>query len=72
MNLKSSIIRVTELGGYSIQFVLNDGTPLERYKIDDGPWLTAEMNPDNTQLLKPFSLDWPNPTAGEHTGFPRD
>ncbi|NBQ73257.1 MAG: sulfite oxidase [Gammaproteobacteria bacterium] len=72
MNLKSSIIRVTELGGrYSIQgFVLNDGTPLRsvEVKIDDGPWLTAEMNPDNTQYSwKLFSLDWPNPTAGEHT-----
>ena len=72
MNLKSSIIRVTELGGsYSIQgFVLNDGTPLRsvEVKIDDGPWLTAEMNPNNTQYSwKLFSLDWPNPTAGEHT-----
>ena len=72
MNLKSSIIRVTELGGrYSIQgFVLNDGTPLRsvEVKIDDGPWLTAEMNPDNTQYSwKLFSLDWPNPAAGEHT-----
>ena len=72
MNLKSSIIRVTELGGsYSIQgFVLNDGTPLRsvEVKIDDGPWLTAEMNPNNTQYSwKLFSLDWPNPAAGEHT-----
>lgn len=72
MNLKSSIIRVTELGGsYSIQgFVLNDGTPLRsvEVKIDDGPWLTAEINPNNTQYSwKLFSLDWPNPTAGEHT-----
>ena len=72
MNLKSSIIRVTELGGrYSIQgFVLNDGTPLRsvEVKIDDGPWLTAKMNPNNTQYSwKLFSLDWPNPPAGEHT-----
>lgn len=72
MNLKSSIIRVTELGGsYSIQgFVLNDGTPLRsvEVKIDDGPWLTAEINPNNTQYSwKLFSLDWPNPTTGEHT-----
>lgn len=72
MNLKSSIIRVTELGGsYSIQgFVLNDGTPLRsvEVKIDDGPWLTAEINPNSTLYSwKLFSLDWPNPTAGEHT-----
>ncbi len=72
MNLKSSIIRVTELGRrYSIQgFALNDGTPLRsvEVKIDDGPWLTAKMNPSNTQYSwKLFSLDWPNPAAGEHT-----
>ena len=37
-------------------------------KIDDGPWLTAKMNPNNTQYSwKLFSLDWPNPLAGEHT-----
>ncbi|MCH1599339.1 MAG: sulfite oxidase [Pseudomonadales bacterium] len=72
MNLKSSIVRVTEMGGrYSIQgFVLNDGTPLRsvEIKIDDGPWQTAEMNPINTQYSwKLFSLDWTNPTPGDHT-----
>ena len=72
MNLKSSIVRVTEMSGrYSIQgFVLNDGTPLRsvEIKIDDGPWQTAEMNPNNTQYSwKLFSLDWTNPTPGDHT-----
>ena len=72
MNLKSSIVRVTEMGGrYSIQgFVLNDGTPLRsvEIKIDDGPWQSAEMNPNNTQYSwKLFSLDWTNPTQGDHT-----
>ncbi|MBL6745461.1 MAG: sulfite oxidase [Pseudomonadales bacterium] len=72
MNLKSSIVRVTEMGGrYSIQgFVLNDGTPLRsvEIKIDGGPWQTAEMNPNNTQYSwKLFSLDWTNPTPGDHT-----
>jgi DMSO/TMAO reductase YedYZ molybdopterin-dependent catalytic subunit len=72
MNLKSSIVRVTEMGGrYSIQgFVLNDGTPLRsvEIKIDNGPWQTAEMNPNNTQYSwKLFSLDWTNPTPGDHT-----
>lgn len=72
MNLKSSIVRVTEMGGrYSIQgFALNDGTPLRsvEIKIDDGPWQTAEMNPNNTQYSwKLFSLDWTNPTPGDHT-----
>ncbi len=72
MNLKSSIVRVTEMGGrYSIQgFVLNDGTPLRsvEIKIDNGPWQTAEMNTNNTQYSwKLFSLDWTNPTPGDHT-----
>ena len=72
MNLKSSIVRVTEMGGrYSIQgFVLNDGTPLRsvEIKIDNGPWQTAELNPNNTQYSwKLFSLDWTNPTPGDHT-----
>ena len=72
MNLKSSIVRVTEMGGrYSIQgFVLNDGTPLRsvEIKIDNGPWQTADMNPNNTQYSwKLFSLDWTNPTPGDHT-----
>ena len=72
MNLKSSIVRVTEMGGrYSIQgFVLNDGTPLRsvEIKIDDGPWQSAEMNPNTTQYSwKLFSLNWTNPTPGDHT-----
>ena len=72
MNLKSSIIRVTEMGGqYKIQgFVLNDGTPLQsvEVKIDDGPWQRAEMDPRNGRFTwKLFSFDWDNPSAGEHT-----
>ncbi len=72
MNLKSSIVRVTELGGqYKVQgFVLNDGTPLAsvEVKVDDGPWQRAEMNPRNNKYSwKLFSFDWENPTPGEHT-----
>lgn len=71
MNLKSAIIRVTELGGnYTVHgFVLNDGTPLRsvEVKIDDGPWQQAQMNPNNTQYSwKLFSLNWNNPSPGEH------
>ncbi|MFK7863523.1 MAG: molybdopterin-dependent oxidoreductase [Pseudohongiellaceae bacterium] len=71
MNLKSSIVRVTELGGnYKVQgFVLNDGTPIEsvEVKVDDGPWQKAEMNPRNNKYSwKLFSFNWENPTAGEH------
>ncbi|MEQ8408882.1 MAG: sulfite oxidase [Gammaproteobacteria bacterium] len=72
MNLKSSIVRVTELGGnYEIMgFALSDGTPLRsvEIKIDDGPWQQAQMHPDNSRYSwKLFSMEWPNPAAGEHT-----
>lgn len=72
MNLKSSIIRVTELGGqYKIQgFALNDGTSLRsiEVKVDDGPWERAEINPRSTKYSwKLFSYDWKNATPGEHT-----
>ena len=53
MNLKSSIVRVTEMGGqYKIQgFVLNDGTSIRsiEVKVDDGPWERAEINPRSTK-----------------------
>jgi DMSO/TMAO reductase YedYZ molybdopterin-dependent catalytic subunit len=71
MNLKSTIVRVTELGGqYKVQgFVLNNGTPISsvEVKVDDGPWQRAEMNPRNNKYSwKLFSFDWDNPTPGEH------
>ena len=72
MNLKSSIIRVTEMAGrYRIQgFVLNDGTPLRsiEVKVDDGPWERAEINPRSTKYSwKLFNYEWTNATPGEHT-----
>ncbi len=72
MNLKSSIIRVVEMGGrYKIQgFALNDGTPLEsiEVKVDDGPWQRAQINPRSTKYSwKLFSFDWNNVSPGEHT-----
>ena len=72
MNLKSSIIRVTEQNGQHkiLGFVLNDGTPLEsvEIKIDDGPWQRAAMDPRNTQYSwKLFTLDWNNASPGSHT-----
>ncbi|MEQ8315673.1 MAG: molybdopterin-dependent oxidoreductase [Gammaproteobacteria bacterium] len=71
MNLKSSIIRVTELGGqYKVMgFVLNDGTPIQsvEVKVDDGPWQRAEMDPRNTRYSwKLFTYNWNNPSPGEH------
>jgi DMSO/TMAO reductase YedYZ molybdopterin-dependent catalytic subunit len=72
MQLKSSIIRVTRKGGdYTITgFVLNDGTPIRsvEVKVDDGPWRTAEIDPQATQYSwKLFRYDWSSPSAGEHT-----
>jgi DMSO/TMAO reductase YedYZ molybdopterin-dependent catalytic subunit len=72
MNLKSSIVRVTEMGGqHKIQgFVLNDGTSIEsiEVKVDDGPWERAQINSRSTKYSwKLFSYDWINATPGEHT-----
>ncbi len=71
MNLKSAVIRVSELGGnYRITgFALNDGTELDRVEIsiDDGPWQRAQMDPNNTRYSwKLFHLDWDDPAPGEH------
>jgi len=72
IQLKSSIIRVTERGrGHRVTgFVLNDGTPLEsiEVKIDDGGWQKATIDPESTQYSwKLFYFDWNDATPGEHT-----
>jgi DMSO/TMAO reductase YedYZ molybdopterin-dependent catalytic subunit len=72
IQLKSSIIRVTRRGeSYSITgFVLNDGTPLRsvEVKIDGGPWMAAEIDPDSTRYSwKLFSYAWNGAAPGEHT-----
>jgi len=72
MNLKSSIIRVVEMGGrYRIQgFVLNDGTPLQsvEVKVDNGPWQRAQVNPRSMKYSwKLFNYNWENATPGDHT-----
>ncbi|TIR96368.1 MAG: sulfite oxidase, partial [Mesorhizobium sp.] len=47
------------------------GAPIERVevKIDDGPWMPATI--DETEKAdfawKIWSVDWPKPSAGEHT-----
>ena len=69
MNLKSSIVRVTEMGGqHKIQgFVLNDGTSIEsiEVKVDVGPWELAQINSRSTKYSwKLFSYDWINATPG--------
>lgn len=72
MNLKSIVARVTKQNSkYTISgFVLNDGTPLKsvEIKIDDGSWQTAKLHPQNSKYSwKLFSLEWNNPSPGEHT-----
>lgn len=72
MNLKSAVVRVTEMAGrYRIQgFVLNDGTPLEsvEIKVDNGPWQRAELNPRNTKYSwKLFNFEWNDAAPGDHS-----
>lgn len=72
IQLKSSIIRVTRNGNaHSIMgFVLNDGTPLRTVEvsIDGGPWQAATIDPASSKYSwKLFTLDWANPSPGEHT-----
>lgn len=72
IQLKSAIVRVTELGGDTrvLGFVLNDGTPLQSVEVsvDGGPWQAAQLSDENTQYSwKLFTFNWDNPTPGEHT-----
>ncbi|NQV86510.1 MAG: molybdopterin-dependent oxidoreductase [Woeseiaceae bacterium] len=72
IQLKSTIVRVTRgNGSHRITgFVLNDGTPLEsiKIKIDDGPWRSAQIDPESTQYSwKLFNFDWRDATPGEHS-----
>lgn len=72
MNLMSVVVRVTRIGNqYKIWgFALNDGTPLKtiQAKIDDGPWRDATIDKQASKYSwKLFTLDWNDPTPGEHT-----
>jgi len=72
LNLKSTIARVTKLGGvHRVRgWVLNDGTPLRsvEVKVDDGPWKPAVLDPANTKhSWKLFTYTWEGATPGEHT-----
>jgi DMSO/TMAO reductase YedYZ molybdopterin-dependent catalytic subunit len=73
MQLKSFIARVTRDGSRLkvLGVVLNDGTPLKsvEVRVDDGPWLTATMDPSTTEKYswKLFTSAWNGATPGEHT-----
>jgi hypothetical protein len=72
LQLKSVIARVTAVGSNHrvLGFVLNDGTPLRsvEVRVDDGPWQSAVLDPQNTQYSwKLFTFTWNGATEGEHT-----
>ncbi len=74
MQLKSFIARVTKSGpSYKVMgVVLNDGTPIKsvEVKVDEGPWLTATLDPATAKekySWKLFTYTWTGATAGEHT-----
>ncbi|PBB85437.1 MULTISPECIES: sulfite oxidase [unclassified Mesorhizobium] len=69
--LKSAPARVTHIGNDYRIVGAAWGAPIERVevKIDDGPWMPATI--DETEKAdfawKIWSIDWPKPSAGEHT-----
>ena len=68
--LKSAPARVTRVGeDYQVSGIAW-GAPIDRVevKIDDGPWAQAAIDhSEEAEFAWNFwSLDWPNPTPGEH------
>lgn len=69
--LKSAPARVTQLGSDYRIIGVAWGAPIDRVevKVDDGEWMPATI--DHTEeaehAWKIWSLDWPSPSAGEHT-----
>ncbi|HJU06229.1 MAG TPA: sulfite oxidase [Nitrospiraceae bacterium] len=68
--LKSAPAKVTKDGtGYRVVGAAW-GAPIEKVevKIDDGPWQPANIDHSEAAEFawKIWSLDWPNPSAGEH------
>lgn len=72
IQLKSMVARVTRMGSKCtiLGFAMNDGTPLRsvEVRIDSGPWQTATIDKSSTAYSwKLFTLNWEDPTSGEHT-----
>ena len=69
--LKSAPARVTQIGQDYRIVGAAWGAPIDRVevKIDDGPWMPATIDHSEEAEFawKIWSLDWPNPAAGEHT-----
>ena len=68
--LKSAPARVTRTGKDYRIVGAAWGAPIERVevKIDDGPWMAATIDAaDKAEFAwQMWSIDWPNPPAGEH------
>jgi DMSO/TMAO reductase YedYZ molybdopterin-dependent catalytic subunit len=72
MRIKSMVARLSRNGTRytALGFVLNDGSPLRsvEVRIDNGPWQSAKMDPQNTQFSwKFFTYEWNGLAPGEHT-----
>ena len=69
--LKSAPARVTQIGNDYRIVGAAWGAPIDRVevKIDDGPWMPATIDHSEEAEFawKIWSLDWPKPSAGEHT-----
>jgi len=69
--LASAPARVTRIGSDYRIVGAAWGAPIDRVevKIDDGSWVPASIDQSEEAEFawKIWSLDWPNPSAGEHT-----
>ena len=69
--IKSAPGRITHVGDNYRIVGAAWGAPIDRVevKIDDGAWLPATIDHSEEAEFawKIWSLDWPNPSAGEHT-----
>ena len=69
--LKSAPARVTHIGHDYRIVGAAWGAPIDRVevKVDDGPWMPAAIDETDKAdfAWKIWSVDWPKPTAGEHT-----
>jgi DMSO/TMAO reductase YedYZ molybdopterin-dependent catalytic subunit len=72
IRIKSVLARLSRMGTRvtAAGFVLHDGTALRsvEVRVDNGPWVAARMDPQNTQFSwKLFTAEFNGLPAGEHT-----
>jgi DMSO/TMAO reductase YedYZ molybdopterin-dependent catalytic subunit len=70
-NLKSAPAKVTRKDGHYRIYGAAWGAPIAHVevRVDDGPWTRATIDRSNDApyAWKIWSLDWTNPTTGEHS-----